>query len=121
MIDAPKTKGDVTREKCLRGVKGLLASLSRRLNRISGDKETKTIIVEINSANGVLSASESITNRACEPVHGIKPDDLFSEILDQLDQLALPDTHKMLKIEITSVKGALSAISTEVNRYRWDI
>ena len=122
MIEAlPKTKGDATREKCLRGVKGLIASLSRKLSKISESGESKTIIVEINSASGILSASEAETKQADPLPYGRDPGELFSEILERLDQLALPDCHKLLRIEIVSVKGTLSAIDTEITRYRWDI
>jgi hypothetical protein len=121
MIDTPARKGDLTREKCLAGAKGLLAGLERRLSMLRSTQATKTIAIEFNSANGVISAVESETRRAVPHENGLEPDVLLAEILDELTQLALPACHRAIRIEIVSVKGALSAIDTGTLRHRWDI
>ena len=118
---APRTKGEITRQRCLEGVRCLLATISRKLTCLARDKSTKTIVVEIISANGVLSAVESSTRRAVPHEDPCEPDAILGEIMDQLDSLTLPDTHKTIRIEIVSVNGTLSAIETESIRHRWDI
>ena len=122
MIDSiPRRKGDETRMNCLQGARGLLAALQRRINKLRDDEESCTVIVEINAANGVLSAVKGESTRVEPLPGGSDPDDLLPRILDRIDELALPERHGAIKIEIVSVKGALSAVSTETVRHRWDV
>jgi hypothetical protein len=118
---APRTKGDLTRKRCLDGVKGLLAAVSRKLVLLEQDKISKTLVIEIISANGVLSAVESASRCAAPQSIVNDPEEVLGRIFDQLDALALPDVHKTIRIEIVSVKGTLSAVDTESTRHRWDI
>lgn len=121
MIDTLQRRGDATRERCKIGVRGLLAAVHRKLNKWHDENVTRTFILDINSANGVLSAVESESSIVNDRPGGRDPDEILGEILDRLDQLALPDCHKAIRIEITSVEGALSAVETEMIRHRWDV
>lgn len=113
-------RGADTRAKCLKGAYALLADVSRRLKAIQHDKETKTLTIEITSAYGVLSAIDSETHRAVEQIGGCDPSEILAGIMRKLDDMALPECHKTIKIEIVSVEGAMSAVETGSNRHRWD-
>lgn len=115
-----QTKGEQTRARCVAGVKGLFARIDRRIQSLRTNLETCQIVVEIASAQGVLSAQESETMQATPLTSGRDPADVIGEIIGDLDQLTLPDGHKIVKIEIVSVKGVVNAVKTEIRRHRWD-
>lgn len=117
---APPRKGDLTRERCLKEARGLMAGVQRRLSTIANEKLSRTVIIEIISADGVISAIEHESRRAIPQEGGLDPDELLAEIVDALPELALQNCHKTLKIEIVSIKGLMSAIDTESKRHRWD-
>ena len=122
MIESPTIrKGEVTRQRCIAGVRGLLASISRRLVVLEREEATRTIVIEIISACGVLSAVETTIKSAVAHSVVTCPREVLGEIFDRLDSLALPDVNKIIKIEIVSIKGALSAVEIESVKYRWDI
>lgn len=122
MVDTVlKTKGQDTRIHCFNELKGLFAATDRKLSKLSTDKSSGTIIIEIHIEGGICSARIA-KKREFRAIPGaIDPEILLPEILDRIEQMLLPDCYNDITIEIVSDRGALSAVETEIDRHRWDV
>ena len=100
---------------------GLLARVSRKLERLRDDRQTGTLVVSIKSHDGLLTVLISNSSKVSDDRRGSSDiDEMLLSVMDRLEELAHRGVNKSLIVEIIARDGVLRAHETVEEIYRWN-